>query len=145
MSTRHCSQLRGAGLVAAALLLPTAAFAHPAIGPAARFSHGFAPPGGGIAPVLAVTAVGPLAAHMWRRAPWALPLAFIALMVMGGALGMAAVPLPHVEIAVALSVAVLGAAVAAQRQWPVVAAAALVGVFALFHGHAHGTELAPTM
>src|SRR5262249_56661903 len=48
-------------------------------------------------------------------------------------------------MAVGLSVVVIGAAVATQRQWPVVAAATLVGVFALFHGHAHGTELAPTM
>jgi urease accessory protein len=131
--------------MASGLLLPTAAFAHPAIGPAAGFAHGFAHPLGGIDHVLAMIAVGLLAANLGGRALWALPLAFISLMVAGGALGMAGVPIPYVEVAVALSVVVLGAAVAAQRQWPVVAATALVGVFALFHGHAHGTELAPTV
>jgi urease accessory protein len=145
MSTHYYSRLCGAALLTAALLLPTAAFAHPAIGPAAGFAHGFAHPIGGIDHVLAMVAVGLLAANLGGRALWALPLAFIALMVAGGVLGMAGVPLPYVEIAVALSVVVFGAALAAQRQWPVVAATALVGAFALFHGHAHGTELAPTV
>src|SRR5690242_13092794 len=145
MFTRHCSKLRRAALVTSALLLPTAAFAHPAIGPAAGFAHGFAHPLGGTDHVLAMIAVGLLAANLGGRALWALPLAFISLMVVGGALGMTGVPIPYVEIAVALSVAVFGAAIAAQRQWPVVAAAALVGVFALFHGHAHGTDLAPAV
>jgi len=145
MFTRHCSKLRRAALVTSAMLLPTAAFAHPAIGPAAGFAHGFAHPLGGIDHLLAMIAVGLLAANLGGRALWALPLAFISLMVVGGALGMTGVPIPYVEIAVALSVAVFGAAIAAQRQWPLVAAAALVGVFALFHGHAHGSELAPAV
>ena len=145
MSARLYSKLRRAGVLASTLLLPTAAFAHPAIGPAAGLAHGFAHPLGGIDHVLAMIAVGLLAANLGGRALWALPLAFISLMVAGGALAMAGVAIPYIEIAVALSVAVIGAAVAMQRQWPVLAAAALVGIFALFHGHAHGTELAPTM
>src|ERR1700724_2984504 len=136
MSPRHYSKLRGAGLVASVLLLPTAAFAHPAIGPAGGFAHGLTHPLGGIDHVLAMIAVGLLAAHLGGRALWALPLAFISLTVAGGALGMAAVPIPYVEIAVALSVVVFGAAIAARRQWPVVAAAALVGALALLPGHA---------
>jgi urease accessory protein len=142
MSPRHYSTLCRAGFLASLLLLPQAALAHPASGPAAGFAHGLAHPFGGIDHVLAMIAVGLLAATLGGRALWALPLAFIALMVAGGALAMAAVPLPYVEGAVALSVVVLGVAVAAQRPWPVVAAAALVGVFALFHGHAHGSEMA---
>jgi urease accessory protein len=145
MSTPHNSKLRRAGLAAAAMLFPTAALAHPAIGPAAGFAHGFAHPLGGVDHVLAMVAVGLLAASLGGRALWALPLAFISLMVAGGALGTAGVPLPFVELAIALSVVVIGGAVATQRQWPVVAAAALVGIFALFHGHAHGTELTATM
>jgi urease accessory protein len=145
MSPRPYSKLCRAGFLASLLLLPQAAWAHPAIGLAAGFAHGLAHPFGGIDHVLAMIAVGLLAAHLGARALWALPLAFMALMVAGGALGMAAVPIPYVEGAVALSVVVLGAAVAAQRQWPVVAAAALVGLFALFHGHAHGSEMAQTM
>jgi urease accessory protein len=145
MSTCRYSRLRRAGLVAAALLLPTAACAHPAIGPAAGFAHGFAHPLGGIDHVLAMLAVGMLAANLGGRALCALPLAFLSLMVVGGALGAAGVAIPYVEVAVASSVVLFGAAVATQRQWPVMTAAALVGTFALFHGHAHGTELAPTV
>src|SRR5262249_39909241 len=141
MSTRHYSRLRRAGLVVAAPLLPTAACAHPAIGPAAGFAHGFTHPFGGIDHVLAMLAVGMLAANLGGRALWALPLAFLSLMVVGGALGAAGVAIPYVEVAVALSVVLFGAALAAQRRWPVAAATTLAGLFALFHGDAHGTEL----
>src|SRR5690348_16886055 len=106
MSPRHYSTLCRAGFLAALLLLPQAALANPAIGPAAGFAHGLTHPFGGIDHVLAMVAVGLLAATLGGRALWALPLAFIALMVAGGALGMAAVPVPYVEGAVALSVVV---------------------------------------
>jgi len=145
MSIRHYSRLRRAGPVASALLLPTAALAHPAIGPAAGFAYGFVHPIGGIDHVLAMLAVGLLAANLGGRALCALPLAFLLLMVVGGALGAAGVAIPYVEVAVASSVVLLGAALEAQRRWPVAAATTLAGLFALFHGHAHGTELVPTM
>src|SRR5262249_29968383 len=102
-------------------------------------------PAGGMHLWPPVLPVGLLAAKLGGRALWALPLAFLSLMVVGGALGAAGVAIPYVEVAVASSVVLLGAALAAQRRWPVAAATTLAGLFALFHGHAHGTELVPTM
>jgi urease accessory protein len=69
------------------------------------------------------------------------PATFILAMAAGGALGMAGVPVPFVELGVAASVIVLGAVVAFARKAPVAIAVGLVGVFAIFHGHVHGTEM----
>ena len=91
--------------------------------------------------MLAMVAVGLVAAQVGGRAILLVPLSFIGMMVVGGALGASGVVLPHVETAIALSVAVLGAAVAMRLTMPVAAAMALVGVFAVFHGHAHGAEM----
>jgi urease accessory protein len=66
------------------------------------------------------------------------------MMAVGGALGMAGIGLPLVETAIALSVVVLGLAIAVRLHLPTVAAMALVGTFALFHGHAHGAEMPGT-
>src|SRR5436190_8145834 len=123
------------------LALPAAAFltlaagaaqAHTGVGHIAGFAHGFAHPLGGIDHVLAMVAVGLFAAHLGGRALWLVPLSFVAMMTVGGAFGMAGVGLPFVEIAIALSVIVLGLAVAARLHMPTVAAMALVGLFALF-------------
>ncbi len=138
MSTNHRS-LR-LGLAALAALAPTLAFAHPGIG-AHGFLHGFAHPIGGIDHILAMVAVGMFAANLGGRALWAVPLSFMGFMLVGGALGMFGVSLPFVEIGIALSIVVLGIAVAVKANWPVAAAMAMVGLFAIFHGHAHGTEM----
>ena len=137
---------RCAALVAAAIvLLPTAALAHPGFGPATGLAHGFMHPLTGIDHILAMVAVGILAVNLGGRALWAVPLTFIAVMAVGGALGMAGIGLPFVETMIALSVVILGLAVAIPRQCPAVAACVMAGVFGLFHGHAHGTEMAATM
>jgi urease accessory protein len=128
-------------LAAAAALLPQAAFAHVGAGGTSGISHGFWHPVGGLDHVLAMVAAGLFAANLGGRALWAVPLAFVALMGVGGALGIAQVSVPYVEIGIALSVVVLGALVALRVKWPVAAAMALVGVFAIFHGHAHGAEM----
>ena len=130
-----------AGLAAGAA---TPALAHTGIGSADGFPHGFAHPFLGIDHVLAMVTVGLLAAQLGGRALWLVPGAFLALMVAGGALGAAGVPLPFVETGIGLSVVAFGAAVALGLRLPVAAACALVGVFALFHGHAHGTEMPET-
>jgi urease accessory protein len=122
---------------------PTLAFAHPGHG-AAGIAAGFAHPMGGIDHVLAMVAVGCLAAQMGGRALWALPAAFIGMMVAGGALGMAGIALPFVETGIALSLVCFGVAIAAGLRLPVAAGAAFVGLFALFHGHAHGAEMPET-
>jgi urease accessory protein len=126
-------------LIAAAI--PAAAYAHPAIGEAAGFSHGFAHPMTGLDHVLARVMVGVLAFQLGGRATWLLPATFVLVMAFGGALGMAGVNVPFVEIGIALSVIVLGAVVALNIKAPVAAAMAVVGLFAVFHGHAHGAEM----
>jgi urease accessory protein len=126
-------------LIAAAI--PAAAYAHPAIGEAAGFSHGFAHPMTGLDHVLAMVMVGVLAFQLGGRATWLLTATFVLVMAFGGALGMAGVNVPFVEIGIALSVIVLGAVVALNIKAPVAAAMAVVGLFAVFHGHAHGAEM----
>ena len=103
--------------------------------------HGLSHPLGGLDHILAMVAVGMFAANLGRRAVWAVPLTFMSLMTLGGALGIAGIAVPFVEFGIALSIVVLGLAVAAKWNWPLAAAMALVGVFAVFHGHAHGAEM----
>jgi urease accessory protein len=92
-----------------------------------------------------MVAVGLLAALMGGRALWLVPTSFVAMMALGGALGMAGIGIPFVEIGIALSVVVLGAAVALRAEMPVVAAMALVGLFAICHGYVHGAEISDTV
>lgn len=129
--------------LAAALLTATAtaAYAHTGVGAASGFGHGFAHPLGGLDHVLAMIAVGLFAARLGGRALWLVPLSFVAMMVVGGAVGMAGIGLPLVEIAIGLSVVVLGLAAAFGLHLPTAAAMALVGLFAVFHGHAHGAAM----
>jgi urease accessory protein len=74
---------------------------------------------------------------------WVLPVAFPLVMALGGMLGFLGVPIPGIEVGIAASAVVLGAAVAFELRPPLVVAALVVGCFAIFHGHAHGTELPP--
>ena len=119
---------------------PTVVFAHPGHGEGSNLLSGFVHPFGGIDHLLAMTAVGLFAAHLGGRALWAVPGSFIAVMAFGGIIGAAGISLPFAETAIALSVMVLGLVIAARVSPPVLAAMALVGLFAVFHGHAHGTE-----
>jgi len=140
--TASCRNLACAVLAGTLALAPAAAFAHPGHGDAHGFSHGFLHPIGGLDHVLAMVAVGIFAATLSGRALWAVPATFVALMAVGGAAGMAGIGVPFVELGIALSIVVLGAAVAlGWKNWPLGAAMALVGFFAIFHGHAHGTEM----
>ena len=131
-------------LLALAILVlsPGLAFAHTGIAHGAALFHGFSHPLGGLDHVLAMVAVGVLAFVLGSRALWLVPLSFLAAMVAGFALGTAQVQLPFVELAIALSSVAIGGAAALGRPMPVGAAMALVGTFAVFHGHAHGAEMA---
>lgn len=128
-------------LLAATALAPEAAFAHVGVGSTSGFAHGFFHPIGGIDHVLAMVAVGMFAANLGGRALWAVPATFVAVMAFGGLLGIEHVAIPYVEIGIAVSVIVLGLVVALRVQWPVAMAMALVALFAIFHGHAHGEEM----
>jgi urease accessory protein len=132
-------------LLTALLVAATPAYAHPGIGNTLGFAPGLAHPLGGIDHVLAMVAVGLFAAQLGGRALWAVPLAFVAMMAVGGAAGMTGMSLPFVEFGIALSVVVLGAAVAARVHLPTLAAMALAGLFALFHGHAHAAGMPETV
>ncbi|MEJ0074824.1 MAG: HupE/UreJ family protein [Alphaproteobacteria bacterium] len=129
-------------IVAPLILLASAspALAHTGHG-ASGFVHGFAHPLGGIDHVLAMVAVGLYAAVIGGRALWLILAAFLGAMAIGGALGVIGYALPHAEIGIAVSVIVLGLAVALRVSLPTLAAMALVGLFAIFHGHAHGAEM----
>lgn len=127
-----------------ALLLiaaPTAAFSHTGHGDTAGLLHGFMHPIGGLDHVLAMVAVGVFAVVLGGRALWLVPASFVAMMVVGFGLGVSGVGLPYVELGIALASIVIGAAAALGRPMPVAAAMALAGVFAIFHGHAHGAEM----
>lgn len=95
----------------------------------------------GLDHLLAMLAVGLWGAQLGGRAIWTLPVAFPVVMAFGGALGILNVPLPAVEFGIAGSVIVLGAVIALAARPPLWIGAAIVGAFALFHGHAHGAEL----
>jgi urease accessory protein len=135
------SNIFRAGLLIALSAAPTAAFAHPNIGPVHGFSQGFAHPLQGLDHIVAMVAVGMIAARRGGRALWALPCAFLTMMAFGGFLGMEGVKVPFVETGILLSLAVFGLAVMLRPKAPVIAAMAVTGLFALFHGHAHGSEM----
>jgi urease accessory protein len=127
--------------LAAIVVLNTPAFAHTAPGQAQGFITGFLHPLSGPDHILAMVAVGIWGSQLGRPAIWVLPVAFPLVMSFGGALGVRGVPLPGVEIGVAASALVLGIMIALSARPPLWIAAVIVGAFAIFHGHAHGTEL----
>lgn len=120
-------------------LAPTLAQAHPGHG--AGFSSGVAHPFQGLDHILAMIAVGFWAAQLGGRARWAVPAAFVTVMTLGSALGMAGIRVPYVDAAIVGSVVMLGLLILAAVRLPLFASTALVGAFALFHGLAHGAEL----
>ena len=117
------------------------ALAHPGIGSITGFTAGFNHPMGGLDHILAMVAVGILAAQLGGRALWIVPGSFVGLMIVGGILGATGGYVPFVEQGIVGSVIVLGAVVAIGRRLPLTLAVSLVGVLGIFHGHAHGTEM----
>ena len=131
------------GIAVLAILWAQPALAHVGQGAAAGLLTGFLHPISGWDHVLAMVAVGLWGAQLGAPAIWVLPVAFPLVMAMGGMLGFLGVPVPGIEYGIAASGMLLGAAVMLELRPPLVAAAVVVGVFAIFHGHAHGTELPP--
>lgn len=129
--------------IAASLLtcVPSIAYAHTGIGVATGLVHGVAHPLSGADHLLAMVAVGILATQLGRRALWALPATFVGLMIGGFVLAASGIALPGVELVIMASVIVLGTVVARAGAMPMIVAVAMVGTFALFHGHAHGAEM----
>jgi len=121
-------------------LLPQLVWAHDLNG-GGGFMAGFGHPVLGLDHLLAMVCVGILSAQMGGRAIWSVPSVFVGVMLIGGVLGMEGVPLISVELGIAFSVFALGLALVAEKKAPPRLAILLVAIFAIFHGHAHGTEM----
>jgi len=133
--------LRTLAITATFLAFAGAASAHEGAGVTGGFMSGFMHPILGWDHVVAMVAVGLWGAFLGRPAIGTLPVVFPLVMALGGALGVMGVPVPAVETGIAASALVLGALVAFAARPPIWIAAVFVGAFAIFHGHAHGTEL----
>jgi len=132
------------GIAAASLaLVPTIAFAHPGH-EGAGLVYGFLHPLGGPDHIIALVAVGLLAARLGGRALWLVPASFVGAMTVAGFAGTTGAGLPYVETGIALSVVVLGAVAVFGVAMPLAAAMGLAAFFAVFHGYAHGIEMPET-
>jgi len=136
-------RIRHLPLALAIILTAAPAEAHIRQGEATGFLSGLAHPVSGLDHIIAMVAVGLWGAQLGAPAIWLLPVTFPMVMAFGGFLGLIGIPLPGVEIGIALSGVLLGAVVLLELKAPLYLAAALVGVFGLYHGHAHGAELPP--
>ncbi|MCC5876092.1 MAG: HupE/UreJ family protein [Candidatus Sumerlaeia bacterium] len=133
-------------LAAATLLATTPALAHVGDGTihhhGSGFMSGLLHPIFGLDHLIAMVAVGLWAAQMGGRMIWALPVAFAATMIIGGILALGGVPFPFVEPGIAASMMVVGLLIAFAVRLPLMAGCVVTGLFAFFHGHAHGAEMA---
>ena len=128
-------------LAALFVLTTTSTLAHTGVGFATGFAAGFSHPIGGLDHLLAMVAVGILAAQLGGRAIWVVPATFVGMMLAGAVLGIMGVGVPYIEQGIIGSVIILGAVIAVGRRLPLALAVSLVGMLAVFHGHAHGTEI----
>lgn len=133
----------GFAVFALAMLCAQPALAHPQKGAAVGFVTGFLHPISGLDHVLAMVAVGLWGAQLGAPAIWLLPVAFPMVMAIGGMLGLMGMHIPWTEYGIAASAILLGCAVMFELRPPIALAAALIGLFAICHGYAHGTELPP--
>lgn len=109
--------------------------------PYGSFLSGLTHPVLGLDHFLAMVSVGILSAQLGGRAIWTVPATFVLIMAVGGLLGWIDVGLSAIEVGIAFSVLALGTAIALDKKLPVVAVMSAVGVFAVFHGYAHGAEM----
>jgi urease accessory protein len=126
-------------------LLPGIALAHTGAGQTTGFMHGFEHPIGGADHMLAMVAVGLWAAQIGGRALWVVPGTFVGVMVIGGILGFTGIPVPFVEEGILVSILILGILIVGAFKLPLVYSSMIVGLFAVFHGHAHGAEMPETL
>jgi urease accessory protein len=127
--------------IAGFLIFISPAQAHVEQGQAVGFVTGLEHPWSGLDHVLAMIAVGLWGAQLGNPALWLLPVTFPMVMAMGAMMGLLGIPVPGIEIGIAVSAILLGAMVLGEVKPRLFLAAVMVGFFAIFHGHAHGTEL----
>jgi urease accessory protein len=135
--------LRSMPMLVLAMQFSQVVEAHLRKGEASGFLSGVRHPISGLDHVLAMIAVGLWGAQLGSPAIWVLPVAFPMVMALGGMMGLLGIPLPGTEYGIAASMILLGGAVLFELKPPLWVAALLVSFFAIFHGHAHGTELPP--
>lgn len=121
--------------------LPGRAFAHVGVGDASGLLSGFLHPVSGLDHIVAMVLVGMLAWQLGGRARWLLPVTFVLVMAIGGVAGMMGIVLPMIEIGIAVSIIVLGLAIALNIRTSTTVGMAIVGACAIFHGYAHGAEM----
>jgi urease accessory protein len=143
MNSTSSPSSRALRLASLLLLLPALAQAHPGHGPH-DFAAGVGHPLHGVDHLLAMIAVGLWAVQLGGRALWLVPLSFVSVMSLGGALGMSGLHLPMVEQGILASVFVLGLLLVLALRVPLAASMAITALFALFHGYAHGAEMPAT-
>jgi len=122
------------------LAFPSFVFAHEVEG-AGGFLSGFNHPVLGFDHLLAMLSVGILSAQMGGKAIWKVPATFVVVMLIGGVFGINGINFISVELGIMCSVLILGIVIAADKKIPTFIAMLVVGFFAIFHGHAHGTEM----
>lgn len=137
----------GARSLVARVVFASVAFWQPAFAhdgttlPYGSFLSGLTHPVLGLDHFLAMVSVGILSAQIGGRAIWTVPATFVLVMAFGGLLGWINIGLSAIEVGIAFSVLALGTAIALDKKLPVVAVMSAVGVFAIFHGYAHGAEI----
>jgi urease accessory protein len=127
--------------IATLVALSGVAQAHTGHNVAAGFGHGFAHPFGGLDHLIAMVAVGVIAARLGGAARWALPLGFVSMMIAGGVFGLAGFQLPLVEAMILLSAAAFAVFALLRLRAPLLLALGVTGFFATFHGFAHMAEI----
>lgn len=137
----HRAMLKMSLVIFLSLVFSQVASAHVDGDQAAGFITGLQHPWSGLDHVLAMIAVGLWGAQLGSPALWILPIAFPMMMAVGAMMGLVGIPVPGVEIGIALSAILLGTMILAEVRPRLAIAIAMVGFFAIFHGHAHGTEL----
>lgn len=128
-------------VITASMVWVPSALAHIEGGQAVGFVTGLEHPWSGLDHILAMIAVGLWGAQLGNPALWVLPITFPIVMAFGAMMGLMDIPLPGIEIGIAFSAILLGTMVLGEVRPRIIIAAMLVGIFAIFHGHAHGTEL----
>jgi urease accessory protein len=126
-------------------LIPMTVYAHDGSNvPFGGFLAGLVHPVLGYDHFLAMLSVGILSAQIGGKAIWTVPATFVGVMAIGGALGLVGSGFQFVELGIAFSLIILGIVIAAERKLAIGIAMTAVGIFATFHGYAHGSEVPTT-
>lgn len=123
------------------LLLPNVLLAHTGVGHTSGFLHGFFHPFEGVDHLLAMLAVGLWSSQLGGKASWIVPLSFVSVLILGGVIALLGANIFFVKIGILLSLVILGVLIATSIKMPLTISVGIVGAFALFHGHSHGSEM----